>query len=366
MPRKVNRFALQFAVFAGILLFILYLNRPQSTKSKYLAWTQIRYKPQAEQQLDSRGACPSLAGSKKPALVVARVAADGDASWVDTLSKKYHPCVYTVDAPTDKTSKYLQVPANRGHEAMVYLTFIIDNYYHIPEAGVVFVHGSRWAWHNDEPTYDNSALLKALDVNAALQPWGYHNLRCDWSVSTCPASAKPQGSMETSLQAMIAPWDARAVSDSALPAAFKALFEEEKSKSSDGEFGKLDTVRSQCCAQFVVGRKNILQHSQEEYIALRQWLLDTSGDAAPRDDRVAGRILSYIWHILFIKRQEIEENGALSLDKLNMAACPRAAECYCRLYGLCDLEDCSDSRCPGQYKIPADFKIPDDWASTHS
>jgi hypothetical protein len=363
MPRKVNRFVIQSAIFIGVLLLILYINRPQSVTNKLLAWTEIRYKPKTVEQLESRGACPSLAGSKKPALVVARVAADGDASWIDSLSRKYHTCVYTVDAPIDHASKYLQVPANRGHEAIVYLTFIIDNYYHIPEAGVVFVHGSRWAWHNDEPTYDNSALLKALDVHAALEPWGYHNLRCDWSVSTCPPSAKPQGSMEISLQAIISPWDARAVSDSVLPRAFEDLFGKAQ---SDGRLGKHHTVRSQCCAQFIVGRKNILQHSLQEYVALRQWLLDESRDAAPRDDRVAGRILSYLWHILFIKKQEVEENGAISLEKLNSAACPRAPDCYCRLYGLCNLEKCTDGHCYGQYEIPPNFKIPDDWAATHS
>lgn len=364
MLRKVNRFVIQFAIFIGVLLLILYINRPQSATNKLLSWTEIRYKPKgAAEKLESRGACPSLAGSKKPALVVARVAADGDASWIDSLSGKYHTCTYTVDAPMDHTSKYLQVPANRGHEAMVYLTFIIDNYYHFPEAGVVFVHGSRWAWHNDEPTYDNVALLKALDVHAALEPWGYHNLRCDWSVSTCPPSVKPQGSMETSLQAILSPWDARAVSDSFLPAAFEDLFGKVHSNS---KLGNHHTVRSQCCAQFVVSRKNILQHSLQEYIALRQWLLDESSDAAPRDDRVAGRILSYLWHILFIKKQEVEEDGVISLEKLNAAACPRASDCYCRLYGRCNLEDCTDGRCYGQYEIPPDFKIPADWAATHS
>jgi hypothetical protein len=69
-------------------------------------------------------------------------------------------------------------------------------------------------------------------------------------------------------------------------------------------------VRAQCCAQFVVSRDRIWQHGRDEYIALRQWLLDGSDDgvarnaqrgsrAAPGDDRVAGRIVSYLWHILF-------------------------------------------------------------------
>jgi hypothetical protein len=372
MPRRINRALVQFAVFCGLLSFILFVNRPQRSTDKLFSWNTVRYKTTSRTLPEARGICPHLSGSKKPALVVARVSDDGDPKWVDALSDKYHACVYTADAPIDRTSKFLQVPANRGHEAMTYLTFIIDNYDQIPERGAVFVHGSRWAWHNDEPVYDNAALLADLDVSAALGLWGYHNLRCDWSVSTCPATAKPQGSLEMSLKAKVSPWDARAVSDSLLPGALESVFGGDKRtfKRDDNPTrhfapGRHDILRSQCCAQFVVAKANILQHSRDEYVALRQWLLD-SGDnreAAPRDDRVAGRILSYIWHILFIAHDD-QTNG-ISLEGLNRAACPRAEDCYCRLYGRCNLEHCSAGSCRGQYSIPPNFKLPDDWAVTH-
>ncbi|KAH8705989.1 hypothetical protein BGW36DRAFT_285956 [Talaromyces proteolyticus] len=352
MARRINRALIQFPIFCGLLLFILFLNRPQRLTDKSFSWNIIRYKTTAHSLPDNRGVCPRLATNKKPALVVARVASDGDPKWTDALTDKYHLCVYTVDAPIDKTSNYLQVPANRGHEAMAYLTFIIDNYDHIPEAGVVFVHGSRWAWHNDQPTYDNAALLAALDISSALSSWGYHNLRCDWSVQ-------------------ISPWDARAVSDNALPSALVSIFggneaASKKDSSSNAMLGRQDILRSQCCAQFVVSKENILQHSRDEYVALRQWLLDSrdiSKTAAPRDDRVAGRIISYVWHILFIAHEE-DTNG-VSLERLNRVACPHADECYCRLYGRCDLEHCTAGSCRGQYRIPPDFRLPDDWAVTH-
>ena len=163
---------------------------------------------------------------------------------------------------------------------MAFLTFLIDNYAHIPTAGAVFVHGSRWAWHNDAPDYDNAALLTALNVSAALAPWGYHNLRCDWSASTCPPSAPPQGSLETSLRAVTEPWNDRAVSDAALPGALAALFGggEDASTKAAGKvhLGRTAVVRAQCCAQFVVARDRVWQHSRDEYVALRQWLLDGS------------------------------------------------------------------------------------------
>lgn len=255
---------------------------------------------------------------------------------------------------------------------MTYLTFIIDNYANIPNSGVIFVHGSRFAWHNDHLSYDNAMLLKELNVeNALKEGMGYHNLRCDWSVSTCPSTAKAQGSLEMNMQAVLVPYDTRAVSDAMLPRALVALFGGDGMSLGDVKPGRGDAVRSQCCAQFVVSRENILQHSREEYVALRQWLLDGSagkngkGDgAAPEDDRIAGRILSYVWHILFVK-QEVGEEG-VDLKRLNELACPSAELCYCRLYGKCGLKGCKEGSCPGQYRLPKDLLLPENWAETHS
>ena len=39
---------------------------------------------------------------------------------------------------------------------------MIDDYDDTPAVGAVFVHGSRRAWHNDAPDYDNAALLVSL------------------------------------------------------------------------------------------------------------------------------------------------------------------------------------------------------------
>ncbi|RDW83247.1 hypothetical protein BP5796_04738 [Coleophoma crateriformis] len=366
MRRKTRKSIVNLVLFGGVLLFILYLNASPSS-SKVFVWNEIRYKTAAAKLPDARGICPSLAASSKPALVVSRMTADGDPTWLQPLAELYHLCVYTADAPADKSSVNLQVPANRGHEAMGYLTFLIDNYAHIPTAGAVFVHGSRWAWHNDAPDYDNVALLAQLNVSRALAPWGYHNLRCDWSLSTCPPSAPSQGSLETSIQAKLDPWDSRAVSDAALPGALADLFGDASSVLGPG-----DAVRSQCCAQFAVSRERIWQHSREEYVALRQWLLDgskgsstdrhfQSSSAAPSDDRIAGRILSYVWHILFIKQEPPDltaSSPGIDLDRLNSQACPSADACYCLLYGRCNLDCPTPGSCRGQYELPKDLKLP--------
>jgi hypothetical protein len=391
MRRRAQRPLFHLVAFCIALSLLLYLNRTNSTDSTF-AWKQIRYQTTSVALPESRGRYPGLSDSSKPALVVGRVEANGNPTWLDALRQKYHLCVYTNDAPFDRTSACLQVPANRGHEAMVYLTFLIDNYDHIPAAGAVFVHGSRWAWHNDALDYDNRKLLAALNISAALEQSGYHNLRCDWSASTCsPSEAPPQGSLEISLRAALQPYDARVVSDRALSPGLDALFRRIRTSNNPEpivndnrlpkSLGRGDAVRSQCCAQFVVARENIWQHSRDEYIAIRKWLLDGTADgenaslrlqsrnAAPSDDRVAGRILSYLWHILFIRHDDSLQghSGGISLDKLNTLACPRADECYCRLYGRCNLPGCqSPGRCSGQYRIPDQFRLPDDWAVTHS
>ncbi|KAL4935146.1 hypothetical protein BDV06DRAFT_207585 [Aspergillus oleicola] len=365
MHRRTRRTVFHLAVFIGILTLLILLNRPSSVQRTF-AWSKIRYQSAARSLPDPRGRCPGLEKSNKPALVVSHVSSDGDTSWLtqSDLAKKYHLCVYDVDADPNDASSNLRVPANRGHEAMAYLTFLIDNYADIPSSGAVFVHGSRWAWHNDAPDYDNAYLLSNLDVTSALQPTGYHNLRCDWSVSTCSSSATPQGSYQMKFQSTVDPFDARAASDAALPKSLAAIF----GGSAEEMLSRHETLRAQCCAQFVVSRDRVRAHSREEYVALRQWLLDGTEpvDArsakalrdqgvAPKDDRVAGRIISYIWHILFL---DVGGSDGVDLGVLNQAACPSAEECYCKLYGRCGLRCRSPASCNGQYRVPPGYKVP--------
>jgi len=365
MRRKTLRVVINLVIFFAALTVIITINRPGSSTSHLLSWGKIQYhhaKPASNDHGPS-GICPGLSTTLKPALIVARVTADGDTTWLSSLADKYHICVYTADDETDPTtSPTLRVPANRGHEAMAYLTFLIDNYASIPASGAVFVHGTRFSWHTDDPSYDNLALLASLNVSNAVEPAGYHNMRCDWSVGTCPPNVKAQGSLETRMQAKVAPWELRTVADAALPAAFAQIFSLERD-AENALLGSADVLRSQCCAQFVVARDSIWQHDREEYVALRQWLLD----AAPNDDRVSGRILSYLWHVLFVRRGLVGRDGdEVDLTRLNMIACPSAAACYCRLYGRCGLQGCREGRCRGQYSIPPNYALPEDWEQTHA
>lgn len=360
MRRSVKRPLISILLFFIALLFIIYLNR--AGPKKLYAWTKIRYVSQGDNFPEPHGVCPGLSSATKPALIVSRVTADGDEKWLNSLKKRYHLCVYTVDQPRKRSNRVLQVPANRGHEAMAYLTYIIDNYDDLPKANV-FVHGTRFAWHNDHPAYDNAALLNDLNVSKALSKHGYANLKCDWSASTCGVRDSPaQGSLETSMRAATEPWNDRVVSDSLLPKTFAKLFGGPNAGREDLLLGRRDVVRSQCCAQFIVSKEQILGHSKGEYAALRQWLLDDS--SAPKSDKVAGRIISYLWHILFLVDADLDD--AVDLDKLNELACPNASDCYCELYGRCGLSGCTKEGCNHQYSVPPNFALPENWAATHS
>ncbi|KAH8646203.1 hypothetical protein BX600DRAFT_157747 [Xylariales sp. PMI_506] len=189
---------------------------------------------------------------------------------------------------------------------MVYLTYIIDNYDNLPD-NVLFIHASRYAWHNDDPDYDSLPTLRNFRFEY-LQEQGYVNLRCTWDVG-CPAE--------------IFPWDDASdeeVEDElSAKEVYKAAFEE-----LVPDLPVPEAVAVSCCAQFGVTRETIQARPREDYVGYRQWLTDTSLS----DDR-SGRIFEYGWHIIF-GREAVH--------------CPDAGTCYCNVWGLCNLtctsEDC--------------------------
>lgn len=40
--------------------------------------------------------------------------------------------------------------------------------------------------------------------------------------------------------------------------------------------------------------------------------------------------------------------------------CPNAAECYCNVWGLCELK-CSQDECEGRYELPPYSTLPEGW-----
>ncbi|KAI1322163.1 hypothetical protein F5Y16DRAFT_387323 [Xylariaceae sp. FL0255] len=262
-------------------------------------------------------------------LVVASTTEE-NTTWFEAHLPNWHKSMYVVDKFTlpftSISTGHLTVPKNKGREAMVYLTYIIDNYDRLPQM-MLFLHASRFAWHNDDPDYDALAPLRNLQTSH-LQTVGYVNLRCVWTIG-CPAEIRP-------------------VADAAKTKA------EGKGKKVTAAFAYLeafkellpgipvpDIVAVSCCSQFGVTREMVRARSLAEWTRWRQWLLDT-----PLEDAVAGRVFEFAWHIIFGK------------DPVH---CPLAADCYCNVFGLCDIPCKEKGVCEGQYTLPPYSTLPKGW-----
>lgn len=55
-----------------------------------------------------------------------------------------------------------------------------------------------------------------------------------------------------------------------------------------------EVVGAPCCSQFAVSREKVHELEQEEYVRLRQWLIESDLESG-----VSGRILEYSWHSMF-------------------------------------------------------------------
>ncbi|XWW97544.1 hypothetical protein V2A60_005528 [Cordyceps javanica] len=242
-------------------------------------------------------------------------------TWLGDYLLDWPKNIYVVD---DRKAA-LTVPQNKGHEAMVFLTYIIDRYDTLP-ANMLFHHAQRFQWHNDDPDYDALQLLKRFRVSH-LREHGYVNLRCTWMLG-CPVEIRP---LE----------DARSApeNENGIPHA-KHVYSQAFSELFPGVEVPAE-VGVPCCSQFGVTRETVRARPREDYIRFREWLMATD-----LDDAISGRVFEYGWHIIFNKKA---------------VHCPNAADCYCLQYGMCDKADCDEHGCPGQYIVPKYANLPDGW-----
>ncbi|KKZ60736.1 hypothetical protein EMCG_04584 [[Emmonsia] crescens] len=247
-------------------------------------------------------------------LIVAALSTD-NTSWLDENLPDWKKNVYIVDNP----KATLTVPKNKGRESMVYLTYIIDHYDHLPKH-MVFIHSQRYQWHNDDPLFDNVPILKNLQL-PFLSKEGYLNLRCVWMLG-CPVEIRPFEDTER-----------KYVHAGAF---FKGGFEELFPGTPVPQ-----EVGVSCCAQFAVTGDQVRKRPKSEYEHFRQWLLNT-----PLPDELSGRIFEYSWHMIF-GREPIH--------------CPTAEDCYCKQFGLCNLTCKGQGSCEGRYTLPPYSNLPQGW-----
>ncbi|KAK3111967.1 hypothetical protein LTR53_012241 [Teratosphaeriaceae sp. CCFEE 6253] len=258
------------------------------------------------------------------------------ADWLVDLLPGWETSVYVTDrtsdeAPLPNTSpiEKQNLPVNRGREASVYLTYIIHHYYDLPDY-MVFIHGKRYQIHNDDPMLDTFPEIDRLNLDYVAAE-GYTALRCNWM--HCPrAQVEPELGFADGF------WDTRGL----YAAAWEAFFPNTTIPTS---------VTGPCCAQFAVTRAVVRRWPLDKYEQIRQWMWAQEGDEASMK---SGLVLEYMWHILFGKPAYF---------------CPDVKECYCKKWGLCDLDCEREGWCLGriwlnpQKNPPMGLpkSIPDNW-----
>lgn len=173
---------------------------------------------------------------------------------------------------------------------------------------------------------DGLPLLQNLQIPYIISQ-GYTNLRCVWTLG-CPAE------LHLSDVPQEMPEDPRAAktTEIAYPAAFHELFPGEPLPT---------VVGVACCAQFAVTRQQMRERPLTDYHRFRTWVTETT-----LDDYISGRVMEYSWHVIF-GREPVH--------------CPNARECYCKTYGLCELECTEEGKCGDRWPFPPYATLPNGW-----
>lgn len=200
------------------------------------------------------------------------------------------PAVYVVDDPKAE----LHPPKNKGHEVMVYLTYIIDHYDELADVNM-FMHAHREAWHNNDILGNDAVeMIRRLSPERVTRE-GYMNLRCHWDPG-CPAWLHPGSTKKNNNKK----------EEILLAQAWSQLF----------PLDPIPNILAQpCCAQFAVSRERIQRTSKMRFIVMRDWILRTQ-----LSDYLSGRVFEYIWQFIF---------DATPIH------CPSMSWCYCDGYGMC-------------------------------
>ncbi|KAH6681975.1 hypothetical protein B0J14DRAFT_469329 [Halenospora varia] len=198
--------------------------------------------------------------------------------------------VYVVDDPTAP----FHPPKNKGHEVMVYLSYIIDHYYNLSDVNI-FMHAHQHAWHNDDLLgQDAVEMISRLSAERVTRE-GYMNMRCHWGPG-CPAWMHP-GTVEE---------DINKQEETVLAQSWSELF----------PLDPIPNVLAQpCCAQFAISKERIRSMPITRYTFYRDWLLRTT-----LSDYISGRVWEYVWQFLFTG---------------NHVVCPKEHICYCDGFGVC-------------------------------
>jgi len=219
---------------------------------------------------------------------------DEDITWMARELPDAPLVVYEVDNPHAEH----KIPKNKGREAMVYLSYLIDHYHDLADT-TIFMHAHRHAWHNNMLLgLDAATMIKRLNHERVAR-MGYMNVRCHHDPG-CPDwihMDRPGGDFDFYHKPEEIHWR-RNVWEEIHPGAPVPT-----------------SLSGICCAQFAASRQRIQEVPIERFIHYRKWLLATG-----MDDQFSGRIFEYIWHYIFTGHE---------------VYCPAMNTCYCDGYGIC-------------------------------
>ncbi|KAE9379348.1 hypothetical protein N431DRAFT_499955 [Stipitochalara longipes BDJ] len=315
-PRKLNPILSFLTIGVIIWLFrpllpvptISWTPAPESRLTQILLGQDTRQKQKAivaQEQEDPQANLrpvtnnPFKSGATKPVgmpytktLVIPRTSRE-DVSWIAEnfgRNEYLQAAIYTVD---DVTAE-LHPPKNKGHEVMVYLTYIIDHYHNLTDVNI-FMHSHRYAWHNNELLDSDSVQMVSRLSAERVQREGFMNMRCSWEPG-CPSWMHPGNVQE----------DINKQEETMLAKSWSELF----------PLDPIPNVLAQpCCAQFAISRDRIQSLPLARYVFYRDWLLRTS-----LSDYISGRVWEYVWQFVFTGKPIV---------------CPAEHICYCDGFGVC-------------------------------
>ncbi|KAL2862080.1 hypothetical protein BJX68DRAFT_17506 [Aspergillus pseudodeflectus] len=262
---------------------------PKPTPSGHWNTTGIHKEPYAPRPKFVPGVAKPEGYEYTKVLVVPRTNYE-DTTWMEFEIPGWETAVYVVDDP----SAPLHPPKNKGHEVMIYLSYIIEHYDELPDI-IAFMHSHQFAWHNDDLLDGNAAeILQRLRPERVVRE-GYMNLRCGWGPG-CPDWLHP-GTLEE---------DESKQEEIMLARSWGEIFPDDPIP---------DVLAQPCCAQFAVSRERVHAIPLARFIFYRDWVLRTQ-----LSDYISGRIWEYLWHVVFTGQNVV---------------CPKEHVCFCDGYGIC-------------------------------
>ena len=198
-----------------------------------------------------------------------------DTNWTKQLN--YPVFIYTKEDPT---STY-NIPINKGHEASVYLKYIIDHYDALPKY-VAFVHGHESDWHHKE------SMLKLN--NLEMPENGYINLNDGNKKTLIHYDEKNDIIMNDYINKLLNPTAPNKTKNYDMQQWYKEYIFPRLGSLKQYNLQNTDNW----CAQFIVSRERILQHPKSFYEKNYKFLLTT--DVI---NHYSARYYEWTWALIF-------------------------------------------------------------------